>query len=152
MILRRVAPPNRYAVWAIESDLGLCQVEEFLFEHRSGQPRAMKTFEVLLRRTVPQIGPPWDNSEFVARLRGGVCEFKAREKGAGQPGRGPMEVPRILFFEDGPNIICTHAFMKRLPGSTDDREIDACIKQAADYQRLKRAGTPLQFSKKGWGQ
>src|SRR3954447_22725061 len=104
MVLREVAV-YRYSVYAVcdsrEEEGNDCEVEEFLQENRQSYPRAMKDLNVMLRKWTPQHGPPIDDEgQRAKRLRDGICEFRAREK-------GKKQVPRILFFEDGKDIICT---------------------------------------------
>jgi len=127
MLLREVAT-YRYHVYAVCGFPGEeeCEVEKFLQENQHSYPRAMKDLNIALRNWTPQHGPPFANDERAKRLRDGICEFRAREK-------GQKKLPRILFFEDDVRIICTNAFFKE--GSTPDHEIDRAIEIRTEYYR-----------------
>ncbi|HEX7182063.1 MAG TPA: hypothetical protein VF756_09485 [Thermoanaerobaculia bacterium] len=139
MVLREVAF-YRYAVYAICSlPSEECQVERFLIESWQAYPKAMRDLNSMLREWTPQHGPPFEVEERAKRLRDGICEFRAREK-------GKKQVPRILFFEDGMNIICTSGFLKL--SSTPDIEIARAVEARAEYFAHKP--DRLRFLK-GWG-
>jgi hypothetical protein len=138
MILREVALPRRYAVYAVcgfPTDEH-CEVEDFLLLYRHSYPKAVRDLNTLLRDYTPQHGPPFENDQVAKRLREGICEFKASQK-------RKKKCPRILFFEDGKLIICTNAFLK--DGSTPDSEIDRAIQIRGRYFRHQ----PEIL--KGWG-
>jgi hypothetical protein len=127
MILREVAAPNRYSVYAVvdrpNADLG-CEVERFLLKNQGRQPKAIRDLNEVLRRWAPKHGPPFELEHRAKRLRDGACEFRASQKRRRQ-------VPRILFIEDGRVIICTNAFMKS--GATPQNEVDRCLDIGRQY-------------------
>jgi hypothetical protein len=131
MILREVAPPYRYSVYAVVDKPLLdhdCEVERFLLEHKGRQPKAIRDLNKMLTAWVPQKGPPFESEDRAKRLRNGACEFKASQ-------RRRRRVPRILFIEDGQIIICTNAFMKS--GATDQDEVDRCLDLGRQYHADK---------------
>jgi hypothetical protein len=139
MVLREIAV-YRYSVYAVcRLPAEECQVERFLLAHRSSYPKAVRDLNTMLRDYTPQHGPPFEVEERAKRLRGDICEFRAREKRR-------KGVPRILFFEDGTTVICRTAFLKS--SSTPDPEIDQAIEIREEYFRHKPSRLHIL---KGWG-
>jgi hypothetical protein len=143
MILREIAFPFRYAVYAvcvsIQDD---CQVEQFMLEYQGAYPHAIRDLNKMLRGWVPQNGPPFESEERAKRLRDGACEFKAHEK-------RKKKAPRIMFFQDERIVVCTNAFMKPVPGSTPDEQIELCLSILKRYFADKTSGR-LPEIRKGW--
>jgi hypothetical protein len=140
MILREVAV-HRYSVYAVcgfptEEQ---CEVEIFLNQYRHSYPKAMRDLDVSIRVWTPQHGPPFEVEERAKRLRGGICEFRARE-------RRKDKLPRVLFFEDGMRIVCTNAFLKK--GSTPDEQIDRAIAIRTQYVQVRWKTHRIL---RGWG-
>jgi hypothetical protein len=142
MVLREIALPSRYSVYAIcDIPSERCQVEEFMLEHQRVYERAIGDLSAMMRDWVPQFGPPFESEDRARRLHSEICEFKAKQKRR-------RNAPRVLFFEDGRIVICTNAFMKP-PGSTPESEIEKAILLRSAYL-LDRAGLRLRVLK-GWG-
>src|SRR5687767_10216617 len=111
MILRQVALPKRFSVYAVcLLPDGGCQVERFMQEIQHQYPYSIKVIDTTLRHRVPTSGPPFSEPSLAKRLRGDACEFKGREK------KATRRAPRVAFFEDGQIIVCTNAFLKDTPG------------------------------------
>jgi hypothetical protein len=143
MILREVAV-YRYSIYAVcdfrKEEGRDCEVEEFLHETWKSYPKAMRDLNTMLRQWTPQYGPPFDDAgQRAKRLRDGICEFRAKEK-------GKRQVPRILFFEDDKEIICANAFFKE--SSTPDHEIERAIIIRRCYFRAKARGR--KHIRRGW--
>jgi hypothetical protein len=142
MILREVAAPHRYSVYAVVDKPLLdrdCEVERFLLENQAHQPKAMRDLNVMLTVWVPQYGPPFESEDRAKQLRDGAAELRASQ-------RRRQQVPRILFIEDGKIIICTNAFMKS--GATPQAEIERCLDLCRHYIEDK-AGYRVEI-RKGW--
>jgi hypothetical protein len=141
MILREVASPSRYSVYAVCDALSQrCQVEEFMLEHQRFYGKAIGDLNVMLRKWVPQSGPPFESEDRAKRLHSEICEFKARQKRR-------RSSPRILFFEDEKIIICVNAFMKP-PGSTPESEIEKAVLRRDEYLADRASGSIRVL--KGW--
>jgi hypothetical protein len=143
MVLREVAAPFRYSVYAFcGAAQDECQVEQFMLRYQGAYPRAIRDLNMMLREWVPQKGPPFESETRAKRLRGDSCEFKAQEKRR-------KKAPRIMFFQDGRIVVCTNAFMKSVPGSTPDGEIDLCLSIRERYFAAKAANLRPKI-RKGW--
>jgi phage-related protein len=102
MKLLRIAR-NQWDVLAICDQRSECQVLRFLEDLEGLEGKAARSMLSLLRKTVPNLGPP-KGEPLCKSLGDGVYEFRKQPKG---------KKLRVLWFYGGTAVIvCTSAFRK----------------------------------------
>ena len=81
-----------------------CQILDHLIVSKLSSP-AWRKMTARLTQMVPENGPEFNNRKKVKMQDDGIYAFRE------QPPRGPK--PRVYFFRDGNDLICTEAIDKR---------------------------------------
>lgn len=119
---------RRWVVLAVYDHRDQCQVLEFL---DGIDKRLSDKMLGLLKKYVPDYGPPKHNKTKAKHLKGDIWEFMAGPKAGAKL--------RVLYFQDANNIVvCTEAFTKR--DKTPQNSIDHAQKLCDQYKADKRAG------------
>ena len=120
-------------VVAVEEAPGRCPTLDGI-EGTSGEFAML----ALLRNTVPQSGPQYDNRILCKPLKGcdGLWEFRKQTRGA---------KTRAVFFEDeGRLVVCLTSFTKT--DETPPRELKRALRLRLEYLEAKRSGRLVTVS------
>lgn len=119
---------QQWTVLAVMNDRGECAVLELLMN--AGEPGERLLAD--LRESVPERGPPTNNTEATKALRDKILEFREPVKKGG--------TLRVLYFYDkGRVIVCANAVLKK-SDKTPDELIDAAVRMRRDYLAAAQKG------------
>src|SRR5215213_11237852 len=123
---------DKYAVWSMCNEDDTCPVIEVLKEVSAEHPDLVATITAMLFEEVPDKGPPLDDPLRAKALYYDLLyELKADKDVARRKHLGL----RVAFFEDtfddGPVIICAHAFLKSR--GTPDRDVQVALAERSRY-------------------
>ncbi len=114
---------------AVLNERGDCQVLDFLEENKRGYHAAVRSMGALLRRQVPDYGPPL-RMPLTRSLGDGIFEFRKQPKG--------HKLRVAFFYDENRIVVCTIAFAK---AETSPPEVRKRSKEMrAEYLAAKAAG------------